>query len=67
VLIQEEYTMNIVQLLAKQGMTVSMSQGRRAVMTGRVSVDGKRVDAIDEEVDAKPGTVVKLGKNEKTI
>jgi predicted rRNA methylase YqxC with S4 and FtsJ domains len=59
--------MNIVQLLAKEGMTVSMSQGRRAVMMGKVKVNGEKVDKIDLEIDTKAGTIIKIGGIEKTI
>ena len=48
------------QLLAKLGLTVSMSQGRRAVAMGAVKINDKPV-SLEDDIEIKAGDVVKVG------
>lgn len=56
----------LAKLLADQGMTVSMSEGRRLVVSGVVQVNGEIVTNLDE-VEVVPGDRVQVGKRREII
>lgn len=56
--------MTIPQLLSKLGATVSMSEGRRIVWQGAVTLNGSTIRDFDTDVDFHVGDIVKVGKHE---
>lgn len=53
---------NILKLLAETGSTVSMSQGRRVVFMGGVTLNGNPVTDFTEPIDVKVGDSIQIGK-----
>ena len=53
---------NIVDLLVKTGLASSRSEAKRLVRLGGVSVDGRRVQGIDEDVSLEKSFIIKVGK-----
>jgi len=52
----------VAQLLAHLGQTVSVSQGRRAVVQGAVKVNGKVVEDLTQVFDFQTSDTVQIGK-----
>ena len=59
---------SVVQALVDTGLVASLSEGRRAVAQGGVSLDGVRIDSADEAVSGSlPGGVSVLRRGKKTL
>lgn len=59
--------MSILKLLANAEMTVSMSQGRRYVAMGAVSLNGLSIADLTAEVEVQPGDEIKVGRCSKIL
>lgn len=60
-----EGKINILDLLTLCGLTKSKSEGRRLIQQGGVTIDGKKIEKIEEmisEEDLKNGVKIKKGK-----
>lgn len=55
--------MRLVKTMAEEGLVVSCSQARRAIMQGGVKVNDVTVNDLDTEVE--PGDTIQLGKRDK--
>jgi tyrosyl-tRNA synthetase len=53
---------NIVELLTETGLASSKSDARRLIEQGGVSVDARRITAVDEEISLKKDFIIKVGK-----
>lgn len=58
--------MFVIQLLAKMRLTVSMSQGRRAIVQGVVKLNDQPVD-LETEIEPKVGDKVVFGRSTFTV
>ncbi|TDX46790.1 tyrosine--tRNA ligase [Orenia marismortui] len=58
----EEGKLWIVKLLASTGLVESNSQARRMIKQGAVSIDNKRYDKINLDIEVKNGMIIKVGK-----
>jgi len=52
----------LTRLLAEAGQTVSMSEGRRYVVTGIVKLNGEVVRDLGVAVEVNPGDTIQVGK-----
>jgi len=60
---KKEKKMTLTKLLAKLGATVSMSEGRRQIVSGAVKLNGFPVTKFDVEHVFHAGDVIEVGKN----
>ncbi len=62
-----EYTINkgsewIVRLLTETNLVTSGGEARRMIKQGAVSIDGKKVNSADIDIEIRNGMVIKVGK-----
>ncbi|MBN2015788.1 tyrosine--tRNA ligase [Candidatus Dojkabacteria bacterium] len=58
----ETNALEFAKLLVEKGFVVSNAEAKRLIQQGGIEVDGKRVDSLDQKLDLKAGSVVKIGK-----
>lgn len=54
--------MNIIELIAETNLLASKGEIRRLILGGGVKVDGKKIESIEEEIDASTEKLLQLGK-----
>lgn len=53
---------SIAEALVSVGLANSKSDARRKILEGAVELDGRRIDEPNEQVQIKPGGMIRLGK-----
>ncbi len=54
--------LGIVNLVVGAGLASSRGEAKRLIRQGAVSIDGKKITAVEQEVDPNHGQVLKVGK-----
>lgn len=62
-LLGDEGTVRVTSLVHLAEFAESMSVAKRLVKEGGVSIDGRKINDINEAVAIAPGTILKVGKN----
>lgn len=63
----KEITVNLANFLQEQGLTVSMSEGRRIVAMGAVKLNGEVHQDIQKSVLLREGDLIEVGKKQIVV
>lgn len=59
--------MRLIELLKREGLTISSSESRRLVAMGAVRLNGQLHTDMQAEVEVKPGDVLECGRKRVEI